>query len=163
MSHRYWIPILLLTSIPTWWLLRETPEAEVSIAHERLETLLTKTEDDSVAAATLNARSLQLLFAETCEVLGDAGVFAGTYTPEAIASTAFQVRALFEQIDLSFGELSVVFPAKDEAVVSFSATLVTSGPAAGAEAVSEIRDVVSRLHRSDGDWVFTSFHLSEAE
>lgn len=91
MSYRNVIVILILLSAAAWWFLHEDPEAEVRNAHQELTRLLSKTEGEASSTMIFNARVLQSMFADTCEVTGDAEMLGGSYTPEEMVSTIIRV------------------------------------------------------------------------
>ena len=135
----------------------EDPVAQVRDAHEELARLLSKPEGEVNAVALLNAQILQRMFADTCEITGQAERFAGSYTAEEITSIIMQVRQIFTSANLSFGDLEIEFPAEDQATTRFSARLIAQ---ARTEEAIELREVVSRMRRIDGDWLFTAFDLT---
>lgn len=162
MNRRYLIPILILIAGATWWVLRPDDEARVRQAHAELGQLLNKVESDTSTASILDFRALQNLFADICEVTGDADALAGTHSPEEMASTIVRVRELFTTIDLTFGELRLAFPVEGEAVAEFTAVLVAKSDFDEIGEVAETRNVTSRLRNVDGSWLFTGFHLVAA-
>jgi len=146
-------------SVAAWWLLHEDAETKIRRAHEELNVLLNKEEGQASSAPILNARALRDMFADACSVTGDAEVFTGIYTPEDMVGTIIQVQALFQRIELTFSELEVEFSAADDARVRFSAVLAAQR-SAGAQ-VDEVRDVISRMRKVDGNWLFAEFNLVE--
>jgi hypothetical protein len=155
------IVILVLILAGTWWFLHEDPEAEVRDAHQELTRLLSKSEGDTTGTMLVDARRLQGLFAESCEVTGDAEMLVGSYTREDMVSTVIQVQALFTSIDLTFHELVVDFPTSDDALVNFTAVLVGRSTATGGEEAAETREVVTRLRKVEGAWLFSEFRLAK--
>jgi len=141
--------------------MRDDPEADVRRAHAELASVLGKTGEDGDATALLEAHALQELFAEACEVSGDAGRLTGVYSPEEIASTALRTQALFHSIELTFSELSISFPDPDRAVAQFSAVLTAIGKTERPGTLNENRAVVSRMQRVDGRWLFASLDLTD--
>jgi hypothetical protein len=107
----------------------------------------------------LNARLLQGMFADTCEVTGDAEMLAGSYTSEEMVSTIIRVQAMFHSIELTFHELEVEFPAADDAIIHFTAVLIGQSQVTGEDKAGETREVVSRMRKVDGKWLFTEFRL----
>ena len=146
-------------SVAAWWLLHEDAETKIRRAHEELNLLLNKEEGQASSAPIFNARTLRDMFADACSVTGDAEVFTGIYTPEDMVGTIIQVQALFQRIELTFSELEVEFSAADDARVRFSAVLAAQR-SAGAQ-VDEVRDVISRMRKVDGNWLFAEFNLVE--
>lgn len=161
MTNRNVIIGLALLLVVAWWFLREDAEAEVRAAHQELSRLLSKTEGEASGTTIVNARVLQGLFAETCRVTGDAEMLAGSYTPEEMVSTIIQVRGMFLSIDLTFHELVVEFPATENALVNFTAVLVGRSKTEGEEEAAETREVVSRLQKVKGKWLFSEFALAK--
>ena len=161
MSYRNVIVIVILLATAAWWFLHEDPEAEVRAAHMELTRLLSKKEGEATSAMLVNARMLQNMFADTCEVTGDAEMLVGSYTPEEMVSTIIQVQGMFLSIDLTFHELVVEFPAADDAIVNFTAVLVGRSILEGEEEASETREVVSRLRNVEGKWLFAEFALTK--
>ncbi len=161
MNYKYVIAILVLLSAAAWWFLHDNPEAEVRNAHQELTRLLSKTEGDPGSTMILNARLLQGLFADTCEVTGDAEMLAGSYTSEEMVSTIIRVQAIFHSIELTFHELEVEFPAADDAIIHFTAVLIGQSKMTGEDKAGETREVVSRMRKVDGKWLFTEFRLAE--
>jgi len=153
--------IIVPVVVVAWWLLHENPEARVRNAHEDLARLVSKAEDDTNSTSFLNARALQALFAERCAITGDADAFTQIYTPEELVRTVIGVQARFDSLQLTFGELTIVFPTSDEAAVSFRATLEGRSSIGGDEAVVETRDVVSQMRNVDGEWLFSRFQLTD--
>jgi len=151
--------ILVLLSAAVWWLFHEDPEAEVRNAHQELARLLSKTEGEASSTMIFNARVLQSMFADTCEVTGDAEMFGGSYAPEEMVSTIIRVQGLFLSIDLTFHELVIEFPAADDAIVNFTAVLVGRSMMEGEEEAAETREVISRMRMVEGKWLFAEFRL----
>ena len=116
--------------------------------------------DETSDATLLNAFALQAKFANTCTVRGAADMFVGSYTPEEMAGTILQVRGLFRSVDLAFHELNIDFPAADEATVSFTARVTVDYRTEGIADASEVREVVSRMEKVEGDWRFVGFSLA---
>ncbi len=163
MSYRNVIAVLILLSAAAWWFLHEDPEAEVHSAHQELTRLLSKTEGEASSSMIVNARVLQSIFADSCEVTGDAEMLAGRYTPEEMVSTIFQVQGMFLSIDLTFQELVIAFPAADDAITNFTAVLVGRSlmEGEGEVGVGETREVISRMRKVEGTWLFTEFNLAK--
>jgi hypothetical protein len=153
--------IVLVVAAVAWWLLSDNDEARVRQAHEDLASLLSKPEDEGGAAAVLRARTLQGLLADSVAVTGDAGALAGSYTSEQAASTVAGVKGLFNRIDITFDEPSISFPADDEAVTEFTATMTGIAITEGQGTVQEMRRVVSTMKNFDGDWQFAAFRMTE--
>jgi len=155
------IVISVLLLIAGWWFFHEDPEADVREAHAELARLLSKAESDPDRSMLVDARRMQNLFAETCDVTGDAEMFVGSYTREDMVSTIVQVQAMFTNVELTFHELEVEFPAEDDARVNYTAVLVSRSTMTDGEAVAETRDVVSRLRKIEGEWLFSEFRLAK--
>jgi hypothetical protein len=153
--------IFILLSVAAWWFLHEDPEAEVRDAHQELTRLLSKTEGEASSTIIFNARVLQNMFADTCEVTGDAEILAGSYTPEEMVSTIIRVQGLFLSIDLTFHELVIEFPAADDAIVNFTAVLVGRTKMEGEEEAAETREVISRMRKVEDKWLFAEFSLAK--
>ena len=160
MRYRNVIVILILLSAGAWWFLHEDPEAEVRNAHQELTRLLSKTEGEASSTMIFNARVLQSMFADTCEVTGDAEMLGGSYTPEEMVSTIIRVQGIFLSIDLTFHELEIEFPAADDAIVNFTAVLVGRSKMEGEEEAAETREVISRMRKVEGKWLFAEFRLA---
>ena len=162
MNYKNVIVILIVLSAATWWFLQEDPEAEVRDAHQELSRLLSKAEGATGNTTILNAMVLKSMFAETCEVTGDAEMLVGAYTPEEMISTIVRVQGIFRSIELTFHELEIAFPVADDAIVNFTAVLVAQVSKAGEEEgmFGETRTVVSRMRKVDGKWLFAEFSLA---
>ena len=160
MSYRNVIVILILLSAAAWWFLHEDPEAEVRNAHQELTRLLSKTDGEASSTMIFNARVLQSMFADFCEVTGDAEMLGGSYTPEEMVSTIIRVQGIFLSIDLTFHELEIEFPAADDAIVNFTAVLVGRSKMEGEEEAAETREVISRMRKVEGKWLFAEFRLA---
>ena len=154
---------ILLASLAggAWWYFHADPEAEVRDAHQEFARLVSKSEDEGSNAMLLNAYVLQNKFANTCEVSGEAEMFAGSYTPEEMAGTIMRVRGMFRSVDLAFHELVIGFPAADEAIVNFIARITVQYRTEGVADVIEVREVASRMRKIEGDWRFVSFRLAK--
>ncbi len=161
MNYKYVVGILILLSALAWWFLHEDPEAEIRDAHVELTRLLSKTEGEASSTTIFNARALQNMFADTCEVTGDAEMFAGSYTPEEMVSTLVRVQGLFLSIDLTFHDLVIEFPAVDDAIVNFTAVLVGRSRLEGEEEAGETREVISRMRKVENKWLFVEFRLAK--
>jgi len=159
-SYKNVIVILILLSAAAWWFLHEDPEAEVRNAHQKLTRLLSKTDGEASSTMIFNARVLQSMFADTCEVTGDAEMLGGSYTPEEMVSTIIRVQGIFLSIDLTFHELEIEFPAADDAIVNFTAVLVGRSKMEGEEEAAETREVISRMRKVEGKWLFAEFRLA---
>lgn len=161
MSYRNAIVIFVLLAAAAWWFFHDDPDAEVRHAHQELARLLSKTEGESGSSVIINARVLQSMFADTCEVTGDAEMFAGSYTREEMVSTIVRVQALFLSIDLTFHDPVTDFPAADDAITNFTAVLVGRSTMEGEEEAAETRLVSSRMREVEGKWLFTEFRLAK--
>ena len=161
MSYKNVLVIFILLSVAAWWFLHEDPEAEVRDAHQELTRLLSKTEGEASSTMIFNARVLQNMFADTCEVTGDAEMLAGSYTPEEMVSTIIRVQGMFLSIDLTFHELVIEFPAADDAIVNFTAVLVGRTKMEGEEEAAETREVISRMRKVEDKWLFAEFSLAK--
>ncbi len=161
MSYKNVLVIFILLSVAAWWFLHEDPEAEVRDAHQELTRLLSKTEGEASSTMIFNARVLQNMFADTCEVTGDAEILAGSYTPEEMVSTIIRVQGMFLSIDLTFHELVIEFPAADDAIVNFTAVLVGRTKMEGEEEAAETREVISRMRKVEDKWLFAEFSLAK--
>ena len=161
MSYRNVMVILIVLAAAAWWFLHEDPEAEVRDAHHELTRLLSKTEGEATSTMIFNARVLQNMFADTCEVTGDAEMLAGSYRPEEMVSTIIRVQGMFLSIDLTFHELVIEFPAADDAIVNFTAVLVGRTKMEGEEEAAETREVISRMRKVEDKWLFAEFSLAK--
>jgi len=160
-SYKNVLVIFILLSVAAWWFLHEDPEAEVRDAHQELTRLLSKTEGEASSTMIFNARLLQNMFADTCEVTGDVEMLAGSYTPEEMVSTIIRVQGMFLSIDLTFHELVIEFPAADDAIVNFTAVLVGRTKMEGEEEAAETREVISRMRKVEDKWLFAEFSLAK--
>ena len=161
MSDRNEIVIFVLLAGAAWWFLHENPEAEVRNAHQELAQLLSKAEGAAGSAMIINARILQNMFVDSCDVIGDAEMLVGRYTPEEMASTIIRVQGIFLSIDLTFHELAIEFPAADDAIAKFTAVLVGQVQMEGEEEVGETRAVISRMRKVEDTWLFAEFRLAQ--
>lgn len=161
MNQRNVIVISVLLLATAWWFLHEDREAEVREAHQELARLLSKTEGEAAGTMLVDARLLQGLFDESCEVTGDAEMLVDSYTREEMVSTIIQVQAMFDSVDLTFHELVIEFPTMDEALVNFTAVLVGRSTMTEGEEAAETREVVSRLRNIEGEWLFSEFRLAK--
>ena len=141
-----------------WWYFQEDPEAEVREAHQEFARLLSKPAGEASAIMLLNSQILKQMFADSCVITGEAERFGGSYTPEEITSLIMQIRQIFTGIDLSFQDLVIEFPTEDEATTSFTARMISQGHT---EEMIEMREVVSRMRKIDGDWLFSAFSLAK--
>lgn len=158
---RWTVPIIVLPLIVAgWWFLQADPEAEIVSAHQTLARLISKGEDDGGGPSILETRALQNLFGDTCVVTGDAVTLAGSYAPEEMVRTILGLRARLSSVTLTFNELTVEFPASNEAVATFVAMVEGRSLRESEEHIVERRDVVSRMRQVDGDWRFFEFHLT---
>lgn len=160
MNLRLVLPALLLLSGAVWWWIYEDPDTQVRNAHAELIRLLNKTEQESSSTPILKARLLRDLFSNSCEVSGDVYALSGSYTPTEMVQTVMGVQGRFRSIDLTISELLIEFPVENEVVVNFSAALRGTSMIDGAEEIVETRDVVSRMRRVDGEWLFAEFRLT---
>ena len=161
MNYKYVSVVLILVIAVAWWFLREDPEAEVRNAHQELARLLSKAEGEAGSSTIINARILQSMFADNCQVTGDAEMLAGSYTPEQMVSTIVRVQGAFLRIDLTFHELVIEFPAEDDAVANFTAVLVGQLQMEGEGEAGETRKVTSRMRKVEGKWLFAEFRLAK--
>lgn len=161
LSFRNLALLLLVAAGALWWMLRDDAQTQISRAHEELAGLLSKTGDESVAAASLNVIALRNLFADPVELSGDARGLTGVYSPEDLAGTIVRLRGLFQSIDLSFSELLIEFPAAEVAAIQFSAELTAEAQVGAVEDVIERRSVISRMQDIDGTWLFAEILLAE--
>ena len=154
--------VILLVTLAgvAWWLFPENATSEVRDAHRDLARMMSNSEDETSNATLLNAFALQAKFANTCTVRGAADMFVGSYTPEEMAGTILRVRGLFRSVDLAFRELKIDFPEADEATVSFTARVTVQYRTEGIADASEVRGVVSRMEKVEGDWRFVGFILA---
>ena len=132
-------------------------------AHEDLIRLVNKAEGEPDAPSIFDVQALRGLFAESCEISGDADMLVGRYSSETMVGRILQVQGLFHSIDLTFHDLVIEFPAADDAIASFSAVLVGRSMIEGEEDVAETRAVISRMRRVEGDWLFFEFRLTEID
>ena len=160
MNYKIWLVILVLLSAVGWWFFHESPEAEIRDAHQELTRLLSKTEGDASRTTILNAALLKSMFADNCEVTGDAEMLAGSYSPEEMVSTIIRVQGIFLSIDLTFHDLMIGFPAEDDAITKFTAVLVGQSQIEGEEKAAETREVISRMRKVEGKWLFAKFSLA---
>lgn len=163
MNIRIVIPLVLLLTGAAWWLLYDDPETQVRNAHSELVSLLNKSGEESGSISILNTRLLLGLFANPVNVSGDVDELAGSYSPEEMVRTILSVQGLFQTIDLTVSELMIEFPSDDQAVVNFSAVLEGTSLIDADEAVIETREVVSRMLKVDGDWLYAAFRLSVSQ
>jgi hypothetical protein len=163
MNLRTAILVILVVSGGAWWFLYEDDEARVRNSHEQLVRLVSKVEGDPDTPSVFDIQALRGLFAENCEVSGDADVFVGSYSSETMVARIVQVKGLFASIQLSFDELVIEFPSEDDAVANFSAVLIGRSMVDGVEDVRETRAVTSRMRRVEGDWLFSAFRLREVQ
>lgn len=150
--------LLALLAGGAWWFFDEDPEAEIREAHQEFARLLSKPEGEASAIMLLNSQILQRMFADSCVITGEAERFSGNYTPEEITGIIMQVRQIFTSVDLSFQDLVIEFPTEDEATTSFTARMISQGRT---EEMIEMREVVSRMRKIDGDWLFSAFNLAK--
>ncbi len=156
--------VILLVTLAgvAWWLFPENAASEIRGAHRDLARLMSKSEDETSKATLLNAYALQAKFSNSCTVRGAADMFVGSYTPEEMAGTIIRVRGLFRSVDLTFHGLKIDLPAADEATVSFTARVTVQYRTEGIADASEVREVVSRMEKVEGDWRFVGFTLTKA-
>lgn len=159
MKPRLLVLLLAVLAGLSWWWLRPDAEDRVRAAHQDLARLLSKSADDGAKPIFIDSLRFQAMFADSCELSGEAGGLIGAYTPEAMAGLIIRTRSLFERIDLDIGELAVELRAPDDALARFTAELTASSASEDRAPLSETRSVISRMQRVDGDWRFAEFRF----
>jgi hypothetical protein len=163
MKPHYVALILILIAGAAWWLLSQDVEAQIYEAHRELARLVNKTEDEGSMPSVLDTLKIQVLFADRCEVSGDADQLIGAYTPDEMAGLIIRARGLFRTIELSFSEIVIELRADDDAIARFMAELRASGDLDASAEVHETRSVTSRLRKIDGDWRFSELKFALPE
>lgn len=78
-----------------------------------------------------------------------------------MVSTIIRVQGMFFSIDLTFHELVIEFPAAEDAIVNFAAVLVGQSLMEGEGDAAETREVISRMRKVEGKWLFAEFRLAK--
>lgn len=99
------------------------------------------------------------MFADTCDIIGDADMLVGSYTPEEMTSTIIRLQGIFLRKDLTFHDLVIEFPAANDAIAHFTALLVGQVQMDGEEEFGETREVISRMRKIQDNWLFAEFRL----
>lgn len=153
------LAVLVVAGLAIWWLLGDDPEARVREAHADLAELLSTPDEPVDGLPLARIRRLESLFAEQCLVTGDADLFAGSHRPQDLVQQVLAVHGALDRVDVSFGEIRILFPDEDTAIARFPAVLTATE--VGGETRTESREVESRMQRIDGDWLFAAFDLTD--
>ena len=162
MSLRSLALIAVVVLAAAWWYLSDDPETRVRNAHLELVGVFNKADGDTGTLSLLQIQAIRALFADTCVVSGDAGAQGGRFSPEEMARSIVSLRQAFRSIELTSTEPTIAFPADDEAVSEFSATLVAAGGNFDPGEIAYTRHVTSRMRNVDGEWLFAEIHLTES-
>ena len=162
-KHIVWTAVILilmvLTGIGLWYYLRPTDENLIRARFSRLSELASKTTKEGALPAAGKAKEMAELFSEKSTFAVDGlDWMAGPFTRKALSGNIFRSRAMFDKLKLSLDDLELdIDKEKGTATVHLSAVL--SGTLKDGKTMREVRELQSRLIKTDEGWIFDSFEV----
>lgn len=144
-----------------WWWLHNTDERRVVRVFDKISSLAEKNPEEGLLGVASKMSALGALLDDEVTFLAPEVEQGDSLPREELVKTAFLHRSSFSALKLTFDELHVDFPAKDQAEATCDATL--SGKAVGGgERFEEVRALHARLLKShdSGDWRLHSVTVS---
>ena len=104
-------------------------------------------------------KNMETLFDGMCEFEIPFYSFSGSYKPEEISGYATHGRLSFSQLHLKFYDLTIVFPEKGMAKVTFTANV--TGKSNAGESIDEAHELETLLRKVEKKWLFSRFEMVE--
>ena len=137
----------------------ERQERKIQKRFDQLSKWASKDVEENNLTAARKINGIGSLCAENCHIKAHIHSLSGNYTPEEISSLAAHARSRFSQLSLAFHDLHIAIPEKETAKVNLTARL--SGTLAGGESADDTLELVCRLKKLEGTWLFTAFEVVE--
>ncbi len=118
-----------------------------------------KDEEENILAMARKMKSLESLFAESCEVTAPPYSLEGNFSRTDLAGMATRARMPFAHLTLSFHDLSVSFPDQETARVVLTGEV--RGKSSRGTAVQEVREIECVLKKYQGEWLFRKWEIVE--
>ncbi len=147
------IGIIGAVVIMTWFVLKSSPEDQVTERFDQLAELVSKDASQPPLAQAAKVKGVSNLFVDGCVVEIKAAQLSGVYSRQHIMERAMMAQRYFSIVQLEFHDLTITFPNDNTAKVLLTGQL--SGSSTGGDIVSETRSLDCELEKRDGDWFFT--------
>ena len=153
--------LIILSGIGFYLYLRPTDEKLIRAQFAKLAELTAKNGKEGAIPAAGKARTMAALFSEKTTFAVDApNWMAGPFSRKDLSANIFRSRAMFTTLKLSLDDLELnIDPGKGTAQVFLSATL--SGTLKDGNSIREVRELESRLTKTEEGWLFESFKVRE--
>ncbi len=155
------LAVLILAGIGIWYYLRPTDEKLIRERFGKLSELVSKTGKEGAIPAAGKAKAAAALFSEKSTFTVDGlDWMAGPFNRSALSGNIFRSRAMFDTVRLSLDDLDLeIDPEKGTAKVFLTASL--TGTLKDGKSVREVRELESRLSKTEEGWLFESFKVRE--
>ena len=156
--------ILLLAvaaGIFLWYRLRPTDENRIRARFAKLTGLVAKNGKEGAIPAAGKAKEAAGLFSDKCTFsVNGLDWMSGPFSRKNLSGQIFRSRAMFNSLALSLDLLELdIDPDKGTARVFLTATL--TGTLRDGKTVREVRELESKLTRTDDGWLFENFKIRE--
>jgi hypothetical protein len=134
-------------------------EKKVKKQFSLLAHYASKDEEEKILAMARKMKSLESLFAESCEVTAPPYSLAGSFSRADLANLAARARMHFSSLTLAFHDLSVSFPDQETAQVVLTGEV--RGKSSRGAPVHEVREIECLLKQHQGEWLFCKWATVE--
>ncbi|MCX8118134.1 MAG: hypothetical protein N3G78_09405 [Desulfobacterota bacterium] len=158
---RTFLIALLLASAGLFAFFALPPSEEKRIKRElnALAQALSKETGESLFTLDQKLKKIGSLLEETCELSIQAYSISGTLAREEILGYVARSRLQVAELQVSFYDIHMTFPQRNEAKVTLTARL--TGKMAGGEAFSEAHEIDCLLKKSEKRWLFVRAEVVE--
>jgi len=152
--------VLVALAVLLFLKLRPNEEKEIRRQIDALAARFSKHAGESSSVMAVKMHSLPDLFADELQLEMLGFPFNGVYRQAEISSHIARARTQFQTIDLMFHDVDVQIQDAENAVATLTGRLIIERANDKAPA-EDVREVMCRLRKIDGDWRFTSFEEVE--
>jgi len=153
------IAVLVIAAVITYFVLQESEEEKVRKQFSLLSEYVSKKSDENNIMLAANAKKVQNLFAEHCELGIPMYSISGNYKPNDISSLVLSSRSYFAKVTLSFHDINVDFPEKDSASVNLTANL--KGKLTSGEYTDDTHELEFTLEKVEDEWLINAIEAVE--
>jgi len=143
-------------SVVVWWKLHPSEEHRVTRQVERLAACVSKESAETNSIMALKMNGLTGLFVDPFSVQLVEVPFNGDYSSSVMTSHIAWARAMFDELSLTFYDITVSLTDNDTAEARFTARMVGRRKGGG-ELQTDTREIRCILQKIDGKWRFASF------
>jgi hypothetical protein len=151
--------LAVILAVVAWVYLSQSDTKKIKKQFDSLSKLVSKEPGENPITMVTKAKTLEALFAETCQLSNPIDDLKVTYTPAEMSSYAANSRIAFAELSLNFYDFNIEFPERGLARVTLTGNL--KGKLMSGNLIDETREVQCVLKKINRKWLFSEIEIVE--